>query len=119
MKSTQAAETLAMVDLAEACIFYREFLCDLLHIRKCPTVFPVLCRTDNNGLYQASHSSTQILDKRLRIELGIIREMLSKQEITDVQWVSTDRQLADTLTKRGVQSFKVLKHLVGPKNALA
>ena len=32
VKSTQASETLAMVDLAEVCVFYKTFICDLLHI---------------------------------------------------------------------------------------
>ena len=35
-------------------------------------------------MHDSSHSSTQILDKRLRIEMAILREMLSKKEITDI-----------------------------------
>ena len=80
VKSTQAAETLALVDLAEACIFYKAFICELLHIRNCPIKIPVICKTNNSGLQQAAHSSTQILDKRLRIKLAIIREIILKQE---------------------------------------
>ena len=32
VKSTQAAEALAMVDLVEACMYYQTFLCEILHI---------------------------------------------------------------------------------------
>ena len=74
-KSTQAAETLAMVDLVEACIYYKTFLCELLHIED-PSTIKVICKTDNSGMHDASHSSTQILDKRLRIEMAILREVL-------------------------------------------
>ena len=66
---------------------------------------PITCKTDNKGVYAAAHSSTQISDKRLRIELAILREMLSKQEIRDIQWVPTDKQIADIFTKNGLLSL--------------
>ena len=65
IKSTQAAETLAMVNLAEACVFYKTFICDLLHIDRMKV--KIICKTDNSGMHYSTHSSTQILDKRLRI----------------------------------------------------
>ena len=114
-KSTQAAETLAMVDLVEACIYYKTFLCELLHIEDSSTI-KVICKTDNSGMHDASHSSTQILDKRLRIEMAILREVLSNKEITDITWVPTAHQIADALTKKGVPSFKILQHMKGHRN---
>ena len=111
-KSTQAAETLAMVDLVEACVYYKFFLCELLHIDDM-TRIKVICKTDNSGMHDSSHSSTQILDKRLRIEMAILREMLSNKEITEITWVPNVHQIADALTKRGVPSSKILRHLTG------
>ena len=35
-------------------------------------------------MHDSSHSSTQILDKRLRIEMAILREMFSNKEITEI-----------------------------------
>ena len=116
VKSTQAAETLAMVDLVEACIYYKTFICELLHINDM-TKIPVICKTDNSGMHDSSHSSTQILDKRLRIEMAILREMLSNKDITDITWVPNDHQIADALTKRGVPSSKILQHLMGHRNS--
>ena len=112
VKSTQAAETLAMVDLVEACMYYKTFLCEILHIYDL-TRIKVICKTDNSGMHDSSHSSTQILDKRLRIEMAILREMLSNKEITDITWVPNIHQIADALTKRGVPSSKILQHLTG------
>ena len=100
-----------MVDLAEACIFYKTFLCELLHIEDSSKI-PVICKTDNSGMYDCTHSSTQALDKRLRIEISILREMLSKREIDEIIWIPTDCQLADSLTKRGVPSYKILDKLL-------
>ena len=114
-KSTQAAETLALVDLAEACVYYRKFVLDLLGIPDSVKNIPITCRTDNNGLYDSIHSSTQILDKRLRLEMGILREMLSRKEISSFEWIPTEEQIADALTKKGVASYKVMGHVAYPK----
>ena len=64
-------------------------------------------------MHDSSHSFTQILDKRLRIEMAILREMLSNKEITEITWVPNIHQIADALTKRGVPSSKILQHLTG------
>ena len=68
----------------------------------------IFCKTDNSCLYHSAHSSTQILDKRLHIEMTVLREMLERKEITEISWVPTDTQIADPLTKKGVPSFKIL-----------
>ena len=118
VKSTQAAETLALVDLAEACFYYRKFILDLLGIPDIVQNIQITCKTDNNGLYDSIHSSTQILDKRLRLEMGILREMLAKREIHNFEWISTDKQIADALTKKGVASYKIMGHVANPKMPL-
>ena len=115
VKSTLAAETLAMVDLAEACIFYRKLLLDLLHWEDDKENIPITCKTDNSCMYDSVHSTTQILDKRLRIEMAILREMLFKRELSNIAWIPTDIQVADALTKKGVPSFKILGYVSEPK----
>ena len=103
-----------MVDLAEACIFYKTFFCELLHIED-SSKLPIVCKTDNSGMYDCTHSSTQILDKRLRIEMAILREMVNRKEIDNITWVPSDHQIADCLTKRGVLSYKILRYLSGQR----
>ena len=118
VKSTLAAETLAMVDLAEACVFYRKLLLELLNLKDAKENIPIICKTDNSSLFDAVHSTTQILDKRLRIEISILREMLNKSELKSIRWISTDSQIADSLTKKGVPSFKILGYVSEPKESL-
>ena len=119
VKSTHAAETLALVDGVEAAIFYRKFLLDLLS-RDNYTIadIPIECKTDSRAAYQAAYSSTQILDKRLRIETAIVREMLERGTLATLDWVPTDEQLADCLTKRGVMPTKILGHFGDPETLL-
>ena len=83
VKSTLGAETLVMVDLTEACFYYRKLILDLLQLEDHPTNIKITCKTDNSCLYDAGHSTTQILDKRLRIEMAILREMVDRGEIMD------------------------------------
>ena len=117
-KSTQAAETLAMVDALEASIYYRKFILELLNLEDNKDNVQITCKTDNNAVFSSVNSSTQILDKRLRIEAAILRELLETKEIHSVQWVPTDCQIADSLTKSGVQSSKVLDHTCGSRTYL-
>ena len=118
VKSTLAAETLAMVDLAEACVFYRKLLLELLNLQNVKENIPIICNTDNSSLFDATHSTTQIQDKRLRIEMSILREMLNKGELKSMRWIPTDLQIADSLTKKGVPSFKILGYISEPKESL-
>ena len=108
IKSTLAAETLAMVDLAEACISYRKFLLEILQLKDDSDHMKIFHKTDNSYLYYSVHSSTQILDKRLRIEIAILRGMIERKKIAEMFWIPTDIQIVDSLTKKGVPSFKIL-----------
>ena len=44
----------------------------------------IFCKTDNSSLYDSVHSSIQILDQRLRIEMVILREMIERKEIAKI-----------------------------------
>ncbi len=58
---------------------------------------------------------TQILDKRLRIEMAILREMITNKDIHNITWVPSKNQVADVFMKRGVPSSKILQHMIGTK----
>ena len=51
------------------------------------------------------------------MEMAILREMLERKEITEISWVPTDTQIADSLTKKGVPSFKILGFMSEPKES--
>ena len=48
-------------------------------------VLPLDCYTDSKLLHEALYSIRPVLDKRLRVGIGILREMLGKKEINSVQ----------------------------------
>ena len=60
------------------------------------------CNVDNKSLVDAVTSSKLVEDRRLRVDIAVIKDMMKRGEISTVSWVSTAAQLADSLTKKGV-----------------
>ena len=46
-------------------------------------------------------------EKRLRIELSGIKELIENGQIHNIQWLETKKQLADCLTKKGASSMEL------------
>ena len=95
--STLAAETIALVEGFESAFLVSNVLSEILY--KGQKSIPIETITDCYSLFEAAKSETSITDKRLRIELSIIRESLSRNEFK-LKWVKTGSQIADCLTKR-------------------
>ena len=105
VKSTIGAECLAAVEAAENTIYYATLLKDVLKFdRKIDT--RVFC--DNRNLVHAAHSSTNLEDRRLVIDVSVLRDLIDQQELTAFSWISTDCQLADVLTKQGASTKLLL-----------
>ena len=108
--NTMAAETIALVEAVDYAIYISHLISEIL-FNKTKTI-PVHAVTDNQSLYQSAKSTTSIKDKRLRIEMAILRESLLKKDIT-LSWIDSANQLADCLTKKACDSRKLLAKLTG------
>ena len=73
---------------------------------------PVEAVTDNYSLFEAVKSTTFCTDRRLRIEMAILKECLDKSEVK-LKWVNSANQLADCLTKSGSNPRSLLSHITG------
>ena len=62
---------------------------------------------DNKSLVDALQSTNKIEDHRLRVDLAVLEDMISRKEVCEVKWVNTTQQLADCLTKRGVSTERL------------
>ena len=100
VNSTIAAECLAALDAAETsvliCATLKEYIdpTSELHV-------PISVMCDNKSLVEAIHSSTMVENKRLQIDISVLRDMLQNQEINELRWISTLMQVANPLTKTG------------------
>ena len=105
VKSTLAAETLALLDGAEEAIHISGLIVELISGEK----LDIKCLVDNKGLVDALYSNKQVEGKRLRVEIAALKEMMEKREISKVEWVPTTAQLANCLTKGGASAVSLLQ----------
>ena len=108
VKSTIGAECLAAVEAAEVTIFIATVIRDVLKLSSNIDSF-LFC--DNRNLVNAVHSSTNLEDKRLVLDVSILRDLVEQRELTEFLWIATDLQLADVLTKQGASSKLLLNVL--------
>ena len=107
VKSTLAAETLALLDAAEAGVFLSKMICQAINV-SCPVVGYFV---DNRSLVEAVHSTKNVEDKMLRINMSVLRDMLDQGDISSVEWVQSTKQLANPLTKKGANAADLLQSL--------
>ena len=66
--------------------------------------------TDGRSLYETLGSTKLVSDKRLRVGISALQQMVNEGEVS-VEWVKGAKQLADVLTKQGV-SWKLLQFVL-------
>ena len=69
---------------------------------------PVELYVDNRSLYENVQSVKNVAEKRLRIDIAVLKQMVQKGELK-LFWVESKAQLADVLTKRGVNPLKIAR----------
>ena len=107
VRSTLAAETLAMADALDAATLIESMWREMAG-PDCRISIEGI--TDCHSLFDSVNSSKAVSDKRLRIEMAMLREMQDRGEMK-LSWTETHNQLADALTKRGANPLKLLNVL--------
>ena len=96
---------MSLVSGLENAIYHRMLLSEL--VGKKPEKMQIKAIIDNRSCVEAIRSSSQVDDKRLRIEIGSVKEMLQTKVIDEVSWVEGAEQLADVLTKKGSSGLEL------------
>lgn len=102
VRSTLAAETLAFTDGADSAICLSKMLQEFL-----PQTIPIVCYTDSRSLFESAGSTKAVADRRLRVEISAIREMVQRNEVT-IKWIDGKQQISDVLTKKGASPFSLM-----------
>lgn len=106
-KSPLASETLALCEGADAGFLVSTMLQEIFQLSKLPKV---ICFTDNKSLNETLKTSTIVTDRRLRVDIARLREMIVEEEIK-VNWIQGIDQIADSFTKFGVSTVRMLQVL--------
>ena len=100
VKSTLAAETLVASDSVDMSYYIGQILSEILFKESTRNTVPIFCNVDNKSLYENVYSTKNVDEKRLRIDLAIMKQMIQNNEIS-MNWVESSCQISDCLTKRG------------------
>ena len=97
VKSSLAAETLSMSDGIDGAVFVNALLSEIYfgNTRSLPIEFI----TDYQSLVDALKSSKHVSDKRPKIEIGTVKEMVENKQISKIGWTESRKQIADIQRK--------------------
>ena len=98
MRSSLEAECLALVEDLKEISSVRDVIKIVFKLEE--KVIPVKGIIDNKSTVVAVHSTTAVSDKKLRRDIGIIKQMLSEGNVILLAWIQGKDQLADVMTKR-------------------
>ena len=95
-----------MVDSLDITYFLSNELLEILFLKnvfhKTPdNRVPILAFTDNESLYWTVHSTVMTNEHRLQIDIAVIKQMTSQNELRSIKWIPGTEKLADYLTKQG------------------
>ena len=102
-KSTTSAESIAMSYAVDAAIFIKRLVLEIFSLSD----IPVLVYGDNKNVIDLCNSRkgpTSNTEKRVFIDILVIRELLEKGEISSVNFIGTKFLICDALTKHSFQS---------------
>lgn len=111
VRSTLAGETLALADGIDSGVFLATLIGELTTGKPDPSCINIRCVTDNKSLYEAVRSTKHVSDKRLRLEISNIKELISSGQVIDLEWHRGQEQLSDCLTKKGASPKTLLDTL--------
>ena len=109
VRSTLAGETLALAEGMDCAIFLATLYSELTTGTADPKIIPIICMTDNKSLCEAIKSTKYVSERRLRLEISHIKELINDKQIQELKWMDTKHQLADCLTKKGASPYELLK----------
>ena len=72
-----------------------------------------IIKTYCKSLEEALHSANGVKNRMVRIELASIKNRIEEGIIGNIGWVNSKEQIADSLTKRGVSSVKLMEVIGG------
>ena len=111
VKSAMAAETMALLEATEHALLLKTILLEIYELA--PSQLPINCFIDSLQTLDAVTSTNVIEDKRTLIDVCAMRQMIERREVSSVQWIAKEKQLADCLTKSTASSELLVKVLSG------
>ena len=109
VSSTLSAETLALNDALDDALYLKHLISEIYHDNVRESKIPILAYIDNKSSDESLRSTKQVQEKPLRIDIAEVQRMLESKEINEINWIPSQDNLADGLTKRGIDTSVLLQ----------
>ena len=109
VRSTLAAETMALIECVEASIYLAYVINEILWNDK--HKIQIRCSVDNKSLVDSLISQKLTDDRHLRINMASLNDLILKEKI-NIQWIQSADQLANCLTKCGASNKSIIDSLI-------
>ena len=97
-----------LCDALDDAIFLQQMISELLFNKTFS--IPINVYTNNRSLHNILNSKNAVSEKRLSVDIAIIRENILNNQVT-IHCLTTTEQIPNVLTKHDVSSKILLKHL--------
>ena len=105
--SSLEAEVLALVEGLKEEVYMRELIEEVCGLKE--KSIPLRGIVDNRGTKDAIYATTVVGNKRYKRDFAAIKQMMSRKEVSGIDWVPGARQLADCMSKREAPSWELLQ----------
>ena len=105
--STLAAECVSLKEGLDEGIQIRQMIEEIYGLKD--KTVAVKGIVDNKGTVDAIHSTSSVKDRKLRRDVGAIKQMMSEGEVAGVTWCPGKDQLADCMTKKGASAWDLME----------
>ena len=106
-KSPLSTEIIAVGEAADAGILVATMVKNVYKLDQLPRV---VLRTDSKSLLDMMNTTNTIEDMSMRVSVARLRQMVEEKELA-VEWVSTEKQLADVMTKHTASATELRRVL--------
>ena len=106
-RSTLAAEALSLSEALDHAIYLKQIVMELTSVDG--DSIPIEAFVDNQSVEDALYSRKLVDDRRLRIDIGSIKQMLTVEDVANIQWIPGDKMIANGLTKQAAQTYHLLR----------
>ena len=105
--SSLAAECLSLKEGLNEAIYIRQMIEEVYGFKdKTVSVRGIV---DNKGTVDAIHSTSSVSDRKLRRDVGSIKQMMCEDDVTAVTWCPGREQLSDCMTKIGAPAWNLME----------
>ena len=109
VRSTIAAEALSLLEAIENAVFLKSQIESMLVAGE--KVVSITAYVDNKSVVEALLSTKLVDDKRLRLDISAIKQVIDRGEVQLVKWCAGESQLANCMTKKGASTYQLLSVL--------